>query len=112
MIAAEVPESIESFPRPGPIVFSSNISKGAGRAPALNNIERLLASSTVKPPSICPEPPKIGVRITGAEITSLSKIIAKGLPTFSDVAFAKYFPPSESNLKFTIGAFVAWSKLA
>ena len=85
------------------MVFSSKISSGAGRAPALSKIARLLASSTLNPPSIWPEPPNIGLLMTGAEITSLSRIIAKGFPTFPEVAFAKYFPPTVSNLKFTTG---------
>ena len=37
----------------------------------------------MKLPEICPAPPMIGSRITGAEITSLSSTIAKGRPTFS-----------------------------
>ena len=40
------------------------------------------------------------------------QIIAKGLPTFSDVALAKDFPPATSKRKFTTGVFVIWSKLA
>ena len=35
---------------------------------------------TVKLPEIWPEPPRIGSRITGAEITSLSSTMANGLP--------------------------------
>ena len=40
-----------------------------------------------------PEPPRIGSRITGAEITSLSSTMANGLPTFSCVTWAKLRAP-------------------
>ncbi len=58
---------------------------GAGSAPARSSIARSLAPCTVKLPEIWPEPPVIGSRMTGAEITSLSSTMANGSPTFSDV---------------------------
>ena len=66
---------------------------GAGSAPARSRIARSLALWTVKLPEIWPEPPRIGSRITGAEITSLSSTMAKGLPTFSCVACANLRAP-------------------
>src|SRR5581483_11577293 len=62
---------------------------GAGSAPARSRIARSFADCTVKLPEICPCPPVIGSRITGAEITSLSSTMAKGCPTFSVVARAR-----------------------
>ena len=66
--------------------------------------------STVKLPEICPEPPRIGSRITGAEITSLSSTIANGRPTFSCVTCAKRRAPLVLKRKVTIGSLVRWSK--
>ena len=63
---------------------------GAGSAPARSRMARSLALCTVKLPEICPEPPRIGSRITGAEITSLSSTMAKGLPTFSCVTCGEF----------------------
>ena len=48
---------------------SSITVSGAGNAPARSRIARSLADWTEKLPEICPEPPVIGSRITGAEIT-------------------------------------------
>ena len=53
---------------------------GAGNAPARSRMERSFADSTVKLPEIWPEPPMIGSRITGAEITLLSSTMANGPP--------------------------------
>ena len=61
------PFSMESFPREGPTVLSSNISTGAGRAPALKTIARSRASSMVKRPVIWALPPEILSLIEGAE---------------------------------------------
>ena len=85
-IAAILPADIESAPNPGPTDLSSIISRGAGRAPALNNTARSVASWLVKLPVIIPEPPVIAELITGAVITTPSKITANLLPTFSVVA--------------------------
>ena len=84
-----MPFSIESWPRPGPTVRSSMMVSGAGSAPARSRMARSLAACTVKLPEIWPEPPRIGSRITGAEITSLSSTMANGWPTFSWVTCAK-----------------------
>ena len=48
-----------------------------------------LAVSTVKLPLIWPEPPRIGSRITGAEITLSSSTMANGRPTWSLVKLAE-----------------------
>ncbi len=69
-----------------------------------------MAACTVKLPEICPWPPVIGSRITGAEITLPSSTMAKGCPTFSVVASANLREPELLNLKFTIGSLVRWSK--
>ena len=71
---------------------------GAGSAPARSRIARSLAACTVKLPEIWPEPPVIGSRITGAEITLLSSTIANGWPTFSGVACANLREPAVLNL--------------
>ena len=47
-----IPLSILSWPRSGPTVLSSMIDIGAGNAPDLRTIAKLLASSTLKPPDI------------------------------------------------------------
>ena len=59
------------------------IVSGAGSAPARSRMARSFADSTVKLPEIWPEPCRIGSRITGAEITSLSSTMANARPTFS-----------------------------
>ena len=51
------------------------------RAGAQQNGQVVGAARTVKRPEICPEPPRIGSRITGAEITLLSSTMANGRPT-------------------------------
>ena len=79
---------------------------GAGSAPARSRIARSLADWTVKLPEICPEPPRIGSRITGAEITLLSSTMANGLPTFAWVASANLRAPDELKRKLTIGSLV------
>ena len=89
---------------------SSITVSGAGSAPARISSASSLAACTVKLPEICPWPPVIGSRITGAEITLLSRTMAKGCPTFSDVACANLREPELLNLKFTIGSLVRWSK--
>ena len=57
MIAAICPAAIESAPKPAPTDLSSTISKGAGKAPALNKTARSEASCALKFPVIIPEPP-------------------------------------------------------
>ncbi len=106
------PAAIESAPSPGPTVRSSTTFSVAGNAPARSRIARSLALCGVKLPEICPLPPRIGSRITGAEITLLSSTIAKGLPTFFCVACPKRWAPFVSNRKETIGSLVRWSKPA
>ena len=105
-----LPLAIESAPRPGPTVRSSMMVSGAGSAPARSRMERSLALSTVKLPEICPEPPRIGSRMTGAEITSLSRMIANGLPTLSCVTCANFRAPLVLKRNETIGSLVRWSK--
>src|SRR5262249_26161001 len=101
-----LPLAIESWPRPGPTVRSSMMVSGAGNAPALSRMARSLALSTVKLPDICPEPPRMGSRMTGADITWLSRTMANGLPTFSCVTWANLRAPDVLNRKDTIGSLV------
>ena len=84
---------------------------GAGSAPARSRMARSLALCTVKLPEICPDPPRIGSRITGADITSLSKMMAKGLPTFFWVASANLRAPEVLKVKLTTGSLVRELKL-
>ena len=79
---------------------------GAGSAPARSRMARSLADSTVKLPEIWPDPPRIGSRMTGAEITSLSSTMANGRPTFSCVTCANLRAPDELKRKVTIGSLV------
>ena len=104
------PYFIESSPRSEPTFLSSIIFIGAGKAPALRRIDNWLASSVVKLPDIWPLPVKIGSRITGALKISLSRIIARGLPTLAFVAFANFEAPTESNLKLTTAVLFCLSK--
>ena len=48
IIAAIWPAAIESAPNPAPTDLSSTISKGAGKAPALNKTARSEASCALK----------------------------------------------------------------
>jgi len=66
-----------------------------------------MADSTVKLPDICPEPPMIGSRMTGAVITSSSSLIATGGPTPSVVAVRICVSPEVLNLKLTTGSLCA-----
>ena len=85
---------------------SSTIVSFAGNAPARRRIARLLACSTVKRPEIWPEPPVIGPRMRGAEITFPSRTMANSLPTFSDVTSPNFWPPRILKRKLTIGSCV------
>src|SRR6202171_6441424 len=100
----------ESVQRQAPPVRASMMVSGAGSARARSRIARSLAACTVKLPEICPEPAVIGSRITGAEITSLSSTMAKGCPTFSEVACANLREPEGLKRTLTIGSPVRWSK--
>ena len=88
------PSRSESWPSPAPTTRCSIGVSFAGSAPARSRIARSLALSTVKLPEIWPEPPRIGSRITGAEITSLSSTMANGRPTFSCVTVANLRAPA------------------
>ena len=82
----------------------------AGSAPARSSTDRSFACCTVKRPEICPDPPVIGDRIRGAEITWLSSTIASSRPTFSEVVWPKRWAPRMLNLKLTTGSPVRLSK--
>ncbi len=83
---------------------------GAGSAPARSRMARSLADCTVKLPEIWLEPPMIGSRMTGAEITSLSRTMANSRPTFSVVACAHRRAPEALKRMLTTGSLVRWSK--
>ena len=63
-----------------------------------------LAVWTVKLPEICALPPRIGSLMLGAERTTLSRMMANGLPTFSWVTRAKAWLPGLSKRMLTAGA--------
>ena len=69
--------------------------------PERSAMARLLALSDVKLPEICARPPRIGSLILGAESTSPSRMMAKGLPTFSRVSLANLAPPCASKVMLT-----------
>ena len=96
-----MPARMASAPNSGPTVRSSTMVSGAGRAPARSSTERSLAVRTVKEPLICPWPPVMGSRITGALITLSSSTMAKGRPTLARVISAKRLVPVPSKVKFT-----------
>ncbi len=82
---ASRPASMLSCPSSGPIVRSSRKVSSAGSAPARSSTARSVDSSTEKLPVMMPDPPGMWLWITGAEITSSSRTIAKGEPMFSAV---------------------------
>ena len=79
---------------------SSTIVSLAGSEPARSRIARSLAVSTVKLPLIWPEPPRIGSRICGAEITLSSSTIANSRPTFFCVTSPNLRAPPVVRRKF------------
>ena len=83
MMPASLPASMESAPSEGPTVRSSTMVSLAGSAPERSWMASVLALSTVKLPEIWPEPPRIGSRMTGADITLSSSTMANGRPTLS-----------------------------
>jgi hypothetical protein len=91
-------------------VRSSITLSATGSLPERSAIASWLALSTVKLPEICADPPRIGSLMRGAERTLPSRMIAKGLPTFSWVVRAKRRPPWLSNLMLTTGRPPCWSK--
>ena len=103
MIAARLPASTESLPKPGPTVLSSSTSSGAGRAPARKSKASSFASSTEKPPVMTPLPPNIGDCIRGALTTVLSRTTASISPTCSCVTFPNRLAPVALKRKLTTG---------
>ena len=100
---AMVPARMESAPRSGPTVRSSMTFSSTGSLPDRSRIASWLALSVVKLPEMMPDPPRIGSLMRGAEITCPSRMMAKGLPTFSCVALAKRLPPTPSKRNETTG---------
>jgi hypothetical protein len=91
---AIVPFAIESAPSSALIELSSTTVRSTGSAPERSAIASWLALSTVKLPEICAVPPMIGSLMLGAEMTSPSRMIANGLPTFSLVSRANARRPA------------------
>ncbi|MNL39345.1 hypothetical protein D3C87_1616200 [compost metagenome] len=95
---------IESAPKDGPTLRSSNCSRVAGKAPARRAVEIIFASSIIflesRPPPkvITADPPAIRSRIEGADFTTLSRTIAICLPTLPPVKSANLAEPAA--LKF------------
>ena len=56
-----------------------------------------------------PEPPRIGSRMRGAEITLSSSTIANGRPTFSCVIRPNFLAPALSKRKLTTG-WLSWNE--
>ena len=107
MTAAILPARTESAPRSGPTVRSSRMVSGAGRAPARSSSAKSVVCCTVKLPLMMPRPPVMALRITGALITLPSRMMAKGRPTFFEVASPNLRAPTESKLKATTG-WLSW----
>ena len=95
--------------RPESCVPPGTPSRRAGRPRAAERPSSV-DSSTVKFPVICPEPPVIACRITGALITSSSSTMAKGAPTLAAVYSPKARAPDGLNRKVTAGWPLCWSK--
>ena len=85
---------------------SSTTASFAGSAPARSCTASCLAASTVKLPLTCPEPPRIGSRITGDDRTTSSSTMANGRPTFSAVYLAKARAPALLKRKVMTGSLV------
>ncbi len=64
-----IPCDIASFPSEGPIIASSTIFVGAGKAPAFNKLAKSFASSIEKLPEITELPPPISSSTVGADKT-------------------------------------------
>ncbi len=89
---------------------SSTIVSLAGSAPDLSWMASCVAVSTVKLPLIWPDPPRIGSRITGAEITLSSSTMANGRLTWSLVKLPNLRAPALLKRKVMMGSLVRWSK--
>ena len=101
IIRANIPASIESWPKSGPTVRSSIIFNGAGSAPDLKSKARSVADWKVKSPLICPDPPIIASLTTGALIIFPSNTIASLLPIPVVVALPNLLAPTLSKEKDT-----------
>ncbi len=110
-MAEVVPALTASAPSSAPTVLCSSTFIGAGRAPARSSTARSLALSTVKWPWICPEPPWMALSMTGAEITFLSRTMAKRLPMFWRVMSPNFREPMPLKRKDTTGWLVCESKV-
>ncbi len=110
MREAVTPARMESEPSEGPTERSSTMVSLAGSAPERRMMASSLVSSTEKRPEICPEPPRMGVWMTGAETTLPSSTMAKGLPTFFWVSFPNSSAPFWLKRKVTMGSPVRLSK--
>ena len=103
MAMAMIPSRMESAPSSGPTVRSSTTVSSTGSLPERSEMASWSAVSTVKLPDICACPPRIGSLMFGAEMTTLSRMIANGLPTFCWVTRAKRWLPVPSKVMLTTG---------
>ena len=104
------PTRIESAPRLGADGALLDDGELGGQRAGAEQHGEVVGRCTVKLPLIWPVPPRIGSRITGAEITLLSSTMAKGRPTFSWVTLPKRLAPAASKRKVTTGSPVRLSK--
>ena len=108
---ALTPLLMESCPNSGPMVLSSSMCMGAGRAPTRSTRARSFDSSTLKRPVITASPEGIASLMRGADCTLPSRTIASLLPTLLAVISANFFAPSELNCRATSGSLNwLWSK--
>ncbi len=111
-MASEIsPAWMASAPSSAPTVFCSTTFIGAGSEPDLSSSASWPAESVVKLPVISPDPVVIGVSMFGAEITRLSRTMAKRLPTLAELAAAKRWVPWPLKRKVMSGR-PFWSKAA
>ena len=77
-----------------------------GSAPERSCTASVPADSTVKFPEICPEPPRIASRMTGADSTLLSRTMANGEPTLSLVKLPNLRAPDWLKRNEMMGSLV------
>ncbi len=95
------PFLMESAPRVGPTVMFWTILTVAGSAPALRTMARSAASLGGKGPVIWALPLPMRSWITGAERTTLSRMMARRFLTLSPVIRANSWAPRLLNSKST-----------
>ena len=92
------PESIESWPKDGPIIASCTIWAGAGNLPDFNTLAKSFPSLTEKSPEISDLPPEISSFTVGHDFTYPSKTIAIDLPLPSGPFSAAALPVASLHI--------------